>query len=79
MMKNGNYGQKEKKTANDIFTVIDFYIQDTRSSEINKDMLNLIKTEYSVVDMENVIRIIPLFESGILFHDEYKNGLWETT
>ena len=70
MMKNGNYGQKEKKTANDIFTVIDFYIQDTRSSEINKDMLNLIKTEYSVIDMENVMRIIPLFES-VIFQQEY--------
>ncbi|MGN0740120.1 MAG: PQQ-binding-like beta-propeller repeat protein [Treponema sp.] len=70
MMKNGNYGQKERKIANDIFTVLDFYIQDKRSSEINKDTFNLLKTEYSVVDMENVIRIIPLFESGI-FQQEY--------
>lgn len=69
-MKNGNYGQKESKIANNIFTVLNFYIQDKRSFEINRDMLNLIKTEYSVVDMENVIRIIPLFESGI-FQQEY--------
>lgn len=69
-MKNGNYGQKESKIANNIFTVLNFYIQDKRSFEINRDMLDLVKTEYSVVDMEKVIRIIPLFESGI-FQQEY--------
>lgn len=65
VLKNENYAQKESKIADDIFTVISLYLYDKNSAEINRGMFNPVETEYSVVDMEKVIRMIPIFESAV--------------
>lgn len=64
ILKSENYGNKEIKISNNVYNAINSYLMDKNSIELNSDTSNLLRIEYSPMDMENIINTLPYFETA---------------
>lgn len=64
-LKNGNYSKNEISLMENMLTAVTYYIQKENLIAVNFDSSNLLTFDYTIVDYEKILNIIPLFESQI--------------
>lgn len=63
-LKSGDYSTKEIDFSKNIISGINSYVFEKNSIQTNLDSTNLIKIEYSPIDLENLISIVPYFQTS---------------